>query len=437
LVGGKIKYLKSVEENKKIMLVLRSGGDFTIKDVELIARHINGNWKSSTLPKIYCLWDKAADVMDLGGFTLLPFRTTLPGTWARMHLYSPEMEQYRPFLYVDLDTAIINTLENIFDLVTDQSKFITLEDFWQKGSLATGLVWFPAHSKKIQAVWNAKPDIPISRRMDGFLRRVVKVDMFWQALTNTIVDFKPRKSKLLNTLPVNTNLVCFHGKPRIPQAQSIEWVKQYMEKDFARQLRAEDKVTVVIPYNRDRGWLQQAIGSIPKGVQLLLSKGDGNWPQNFNKVLNQATGKYIRWLHEDDMLTDNSIEDSVYAIESQDVDFIHGNAYELFMNVGRAPGKFIPKIKIPTVQDLLGKNFIHSETLLYKREVFEKVGGLDETLQTAEEREFNLRCLQAGLKIGYCDSFLAWYRRHPQQKVRTISKSIRLQERQMVRSKYV
>jgi len=436
LDGGRIKYLKTVEENKNIMLVLRSGGDFSIKDVELIVRHINGNWKSSTLPKIYCLWDKATDVMDLGGFTLLPFKTTLPGTWARMHLYSPEMEKYRPFLYVDLDTAVINSLENIFDLITDKSKFITLEDFWQKGRLATGLVWFPANSEKIRTVWNAKPEAPIGRRMDGFLRNVVKADMYWQDLTKTIIDFKPRSRKLLDTLPSNANLICFHGKPRILGAQSIEWVKQYVEKDFARQLRAEEKVTVIIPYNRDRGWLQQAKDSIPKGVQTILSKGDGNWPENFNKVLDQATGKYIRWLHEDDMLTDNCIEDSVYALESQDVDFIHGNAYEIFMNAGRAPGKYIPRIKVPTLQDLLVKNVIHSATLMYKREVFEKVGKMNESLWVMEEFEFNLRCLKAGLRIGYCDNYLAWYRRHSQQKVRVVPIPEKNKERELVRNDY-
>jgi hypothetical protein len=34
-------------------------------------------------------------------------------------------------------------------LVKDETQFITLEDFWQKGKLATGLEWFPKGSDKV------------------------------------------------------------------------------------------------------------------------------------------------------------------------------------------------------------------------------------------------------------------------------------------------
>ncbi len=53
----------------------------------------------------------------------------------------------------------------------------------------------------------------------------------------------------------------------------------------------KNSVTVIIPYKIDRGWLKDAIESVPRGVQLLVSQGEGNWPANFNKVLNQAKGE--------------------------------------------------------------------------------------------------------------------------------------------------
>jgi len=64
------------------------------------------------------------------------------------------------------------------------------------------------------------------------------------------------------------------------------------------------------------------------------------------------------------------------------------------------------------------------------------VGKMDETLNTAEEFEFNLRCLKSGLKIGYCETPLAFYRRHPQQKVRVVSKEAKDKEREQVRTMY-
>lgn len=427
-----------MENKKTIILVLRSGGDFSFRDVELIVRHINGKWKSEARPRIICLWDNASQEYDLGNLEVIPLTNNYPGTWARMQLYSSEMEQYCPFLYIDLDTVVVDSLENIFELVKNPSQFITLEDFWQRGQLATGLVWVPANSEKIRTIWKAwvkQSFRPSQKRMDRFLRKVVKQDIFWQNLTKSIHDAKPKRVGVIPNIPEEANILCFHGKPRIYDAVNIPWVKEYVNTSF-KQCSDKKKVTVIIPYNKDRGWLKDAIQSVPDGVQLILSQGQGNWPQNFNKALHQAEGAYIKYLHEDDMLTPNCIEDSVNAIEEQGVDFIHGEAVEIFMDDGGTTQRYRPKVQIPTLQDLLVKNVIHSATLMYKKEVFEKVGGFDETLNTAEEYEFNLRSLQAGLKIGYCPTPLAFYRRHSQQKVRVVKKEDKTQEREMVKSKY-
>ncbi len=156
-------------------------------------------------------------------------------------------------------------------------KFITLEDFWQRDQLATGLVWFPAKSEKVNNVWKSFKGVT-GKRMDVFLRRVCKPDLFWQQLTKTIIDFKPKGGILLLKIPEGANLVCFHGKPRIHDAE-IPWVKDYIN------FKGRKRVTVIIPYNKDRGWLKEAVNSVPKDCQLILSKGDGNWPENFNKAL--------------------------------------------------------------------------------------------------------------------------------------------------------
>jgi len=424
-----------MNEQRTIVLVLRSGGDFSFRDVELIARHITTKWKSPISPRIICLWDRASMEYDLGNIHLIPLTNELPGTWSRMQLYSPEMEKYRPFLYLDLDTAIIQSVENIFDLVPDPSYFIPIEDLWQKGKLATGMVWFPANSPKISYAWK-KYRRPESWRMDYFLQKHIKADVYWQQLTNTLVDFKPFKKDLVTKLPEGTNIVFFHGMPRIhTAAEIIPWVRDYVGV-ICKTLPDSKKVTVIIPYKTDRGWLKDAIDSVPKEVQLLVSQGEGNWPANFNKVWPQVTGDYVRWLHEDDMLTPNSITDSVAAIEAQGVDFIHGNAIEIYQGSVRTK-YWKPVIKHPTIRDMGQRNRLHSAAMLYRREVFDRVGLLDESLKYSEEYEFNMRCLHAGLKLGYCDSFLAYYRRHPKQKIRNVDKRAVLMEHNSFIKRYV
>ncbi|KKK57336.1 hypothetical protein LCGC14_3055510, partial [marine sediment metagenome] len=98
---------------------------------------------------------------------------------------------------------------------------------------------------------------------------------------------------------------------------------------------------------------------------------------------------------------------------------------------------YTPAIKLPTVQDLKKRNVIHSTTTMYRKTVFEKIGSFDESLNTQEEYEFNLRCLNAGLKIGYCDTTLAFYRRHSEQKVRVVSREDKMKEKQVVNDMYV
>ena len=418
-------------KKRTILLVLRSGGDFSFDDVQLIARHINGKWKSYVRPRIICLWDKAKEEYKIGDIEILPLRSDLPGTWSRIQIYSPEMEKYRPCLYIDLDTAVINSLEKLIDSIPDETKFITLEDLWQKKRMATGIAWIPAQSEKISKIYSSFRGSTGSR-LDRYLREVVQPDLFFQDITNGIGDFKPNRRTLMRDLPSGIDVVCFHGKPRIFQAQDIRWVKDYInQKEFPKI-----NVTVIIPYNRDRGWLEDAISSVPAYVQLLPSHGDGSWPANFNKALPQATGDYIRWLHEDDMLTENCIEDSLRTFEQTGADFIHGNAIE-FYEYKTGSFEWKPKIQYPTIKTMLEKNNIHSATLMYKKEVFEKVGLMDESLNTAEEFEFNLRCLKEGMKIGYCNAPLAYYRRHMDQKVRVVLPLHRREEREMVKKRYV
>jgi hypothetical protein len=221
-----------MEKRPTIVLVLSSGGDFSFQDVELITRHINGKWKSKIRPHIVCFWDKATTEYNLGNVELIPY-PVLSGIWSKLTIFSPKLEKYRPFLYVDLDTVIHSSLENIFEIVKDQTKFITLEDFYEKGKLATGLVWVPANSIKVKTVWDNWTKQNMHRkRMDFYIRSVVTADLYWQNLTNTIKDFKPGFRKYMMEVPDNTDLICFHGKPRIFEAEFIEWVKVYINTNF-------------------------------------------------------------------------------------------------------------------------------------------------------------------------------------------------------------
>lgn len=181
------------------------------------------------------------------------------------------------------------------------------------------------------------------------------------------------------------------------------------------------KVSIIIYYNKDRGWLDQAIESVHNQnyngqIELIKSYNpDGNASQNLNEGIKNATGDLIKFLSEDDMLSPNCVKDSVQMfLDNPDIDFIHGNAINDF---GSRKQVYIPKIKTPTFEQLRDTySIIHGGSLMYKVEIFKKIGYFNEELSEAEELEFNLRCLQNGFKIGYCNKPLYIYRRHDNQK---------------------
>lgn len=176
------------------------------------------------------------------------------------------------------------------------------------------------------------------------------------------------------------------------------------------------KVSVIIPYNHNRGWLFDCIASIVmqdyKGeIEILLSKSDERVGTNINRAIELATGEYIKFIAEDDMLTQNCISDSVEAIKGFDA--IHGNAH--YIKDGCIVKSFVPDLKEFDLNKMLTTNRLHGGTLFYKASVL-KENKFNESLWTAEEYELNLRLLKQGVKFGYCDSFLTYNRVHELQK---------------------
>jgi teichuronic acid biosynthesis glycosyltransferase TuaG len=176
-------------------------------------------------------------------------------------------------------------------------------------------------------------------------------------------------------------------------------------------------VSIIIPYVEDRGYLDEAINSIYSQtyegkIEVILSQSKHRVGHNLNQGIKKAKGDFIKYLCDDDLLTRNSIEDSVNAMKG--VDFIHGKAVEF--NKYNQTRLFIPKIKYPTLEHMIKQNIIHGGSLMYRRDVFERFGLFDEKLTTGEEYDFNMKILSQGAKIGYCDETLYLYRRHDEQK---------------------
>lgn len=215
---------------------------------------------------------------------------------------------------------------------------------------------------------------------------------------------------------------------------SIEWKKPRLP---------APEVSIIITAHKDRGYLdsaiQSALNQTSTRTEIILAI-DGNpdiekyaekyripftntdhipngkirgWGQNFNTALAKCRGQYVKLLHDDDVLEPDCLQDLVAALEDQDADFVHSNAYWKRGNE-KHPEK--PSVLLPDVNEICDSNPINGGTTLYRRQALLNVNGVNETLWTGEEWELHLRLLHNGYRLGYANVFSFSYRQHAMQK---------------------
>ena len=171
-------------------------------------------------------------------------------------------------------------------------------------------------------------------------------------------------------------------------------------------------VSVIIPYNIDRGYLQYAMSSIweqtYRNFEIILEKGDYTLGKNVNNALWKSRGDLIKVLAEDDELTSDCLKILVKGIEGYD--FIYSDA-ENFGTLPPGWGKQSYDETV-TLESMLEGNGIHGGTTLYRREALFNVGGYDETLTTGEEYDLHLKLIKAGYKHRHISGIVYRYRIH-------------------------
>jgi glycosyltransferase involved in cell wall biosynthesis len=219
------------------------------------------------------------------------------------------------------------------------------------------------------------------------------------------------------------------------------------------------KITVIITAFKDRGWIDEAIQSAMNqtfkdydivfavdGNPELLAYADKyevpflHFPKsNYANMVNQAVGivrgKWIKILHDDDLLTENCLEDLYNA--RGDADLVYGNAVCFNENDFASATQYKPPAKV-TIKTLLPiiTNPVNFEAELFKREMFLAIGGFDTNLGYTEDYDFILNILENEYKITYCDKDVVWYRHH-QRQITGNEPAMREREQRYLQSKHM
>ncbi len=188
--------------------VLRSGGDFT-------PRHVQ--WLAKQVPGLVCLTD-----MEVPGVPIIQMPNAWPGWWSKMNLFSPAIPG--DLLYLDLDTVVIGDLAPLEGV----GETTLLDDFYKPGLMASGLMYIREEDKAhVWDAWMADPEGHQNRCRtrerwgdQGFLQDVLTANTWQNALPGAAVSYKVHCQK---QIPHGARVVCFHGNPR-PWAAKQSWV---------------------------------------------------------------------------------------------------------------------------------------------------------------------------------------------------------------------
>ena len=127
---------------------------------------------------------------------------------------------------------------------------------------------------------------------------------------------------------------------------------------------------------------------------------------SLNKGFSFATGDYLTWTSDDNMYFKNAIEVMVEELERhKNVDFVYANRY-LIDEEGNAVGR----LKAKPIRHLDIENYI-GPCFLYRKKVYEELGGYDSSFYLAEDYEYWLR-VRKKFRMKRLNKYLYYSRFH-------------------------
>ena len=199
-----------------------------------------------------------------------------------------------------------------------------------------------------------------------------------------------------NNSLISIILPCYNGENHL--ASAIESCLKQSYKNF--------EVIIVNDCSTD-ATLKIANQFAEKDERIIVINNETNkrLPASLNIGHKQAKGEFFTWTSDDNILKTNFLENLVNTILSTKVDIVYSN-----YDVIDEQGNFKRTHKTGPTEHILFGNKIGA-SFLYKKEVFNKLNGYDESLFLLEDYDFWIRaCLK--FKLHHLDAILYQYRLH-------------------------
>lgn len=146
-----------------------------------------------------------------------------------------------------------------------------------------------------------------------------------------------------------------------------------------------------------------------------------------------ATGEYMAWHHSDDNYHSEFLE----KLLATDADVAYGSFAQI--TVDGEISKYGDNLDNFTfdIERLKHKCYLSCLAMIYKRSIFEKLGGYDASFETSTDWDFSVRACELANTVELVPEVLAYYREwHPHSNRHRISESVRNNNRRRIREKH-
>jgi glycosyltransferase involved in cell wall biosynthesis len=151
------------------------------------------------------------------------------------------------------------------------------------------------------------------------------------------------------------------------------------------------------------------------GIDLWLSEKDRGQADAIHKGFSRATGDYLYWLNSDDVLLPGAMETIQQSLAAHP-EWDALTAYHVRID---EQSRIISMHRIPGESPAAARWGIHhvcQQTCVFRRELYEKVGGINHALHCVLDTELWCRMFAVGSVWGHVPQYLAAFRQHPQAK---------------------
>lgn len=136
-----------------------------------------------------------------------------------------------------------------------------------------------------------------------------------------------------------------------------------------------------------------------------ISEPDNGIFAAMNKGLALARGAFVFFLNSGDRFAGKKVLEEIFGGGEIREDLIYG---DYFRDDGMGNWKIWPQPEDLSVGYIFRKGLCH-QTIFYRKDLFDELGGYDESLQVAADLEFNLRIFLAGKRARHYPLAVAYY----------------------------